>query len=184
MAGFATPVLTALNTVNTVRRTVGTVRDIFGPDPNRAVERQRERARERERQLTDYRHALETRQLRDAQDQEAADRRQDLEGRAERLALDGAEAERRRRVALRRAVARQRAQLGAQGISTSDGSGEAILLGLVDEAEEDRRQAKRLDRLKLAELEAEERSAYRRNLLDLARLADRHRLERLAKGYG
>lgn len=184
MASFATPALTALSTLNTVRRTVGTVRDIFGPDPNRAVERQRELARERERQLTGYRQAVETRQLRDAQDLEAADRRRDLEARAERLALEGAEGERQRRRALRRAVARQRAQLGSQGISAADGSGEAILLGLVREADEDRKQSARLDRLRLKDLEADEQSAYRRNLLELTRLADRQRIERLASGYG
>ncbi len=184
MASFATPALTALSTVNTVRRTLGGVRDIFGPDPNRDLERQRELARERERGVDLYRQAVETRQLRDAQDQEAADRRRDLEARAERMALEGAEGERQRRRALRRAVARQRAQLGSQGLSAADGSGEAILLGLVREAEEDRKQSARLDRLRLKDLEAEEQSAYRRNLLELTRLSDRHRIERLAKGYG
>ncbi|NBB84294.1 MAG: hypothetical protein GVY28_12930 [Alphaproteobacteria bacterium] len=40
-----------------------------------------------------------------------------------------------RRQALRRAVARKRARLGARGIgSTTGGSGEALLLGLVDDA--------------------------------------------------
>jgi hypothetical protein len=42
-------------------------------------------------------------------------------------------AEEARQRALRRAVARRRAAFGAQGTGSADGSGEAVLLGLVDD---------------------------------------------------
>jgi len=118
------------------------------------------------------------------QAEEQARRRLAARTRLETERVQAEAAERRRRDALRRSVARTRAQLGAQGISSADGSGEAILLGLIREAEDDQREAAALDRLRQRALAEEDQAAERRNLLEQARLAERQRLERLARGRG
>ncbi|MBI1301341.1 MAG: hypothetical protein GC137_06750 [Alphaproteobacteria bacterium] len=66
----------------------------------------------------------------------------------ERLAVDTQNAEEERQRALRRAVARQRANFGAQGVSTTGGSSQAVLLGLFEESDEDRAQRERLDNIR------------------------------------
>src|SRR5688572_11584877 len=56
----------------------------------------------------------------------------------EKLALESAEDARKRREALKRATSKQRATFGAQGLEASDGSGEAVLLGLFSESDAER----------------------------------------------
>jgi|GEM_PF-1793509 len=91
------------------------------------------------------------------------------------------QSDRRRREALRRAVARQRARLGARGIDASAASGEALLLGLVNESA-----------LQAADEHADTRSRYesvqrdldhkqRVNLLDRGRVANEDRLAALSQ---
>jgi len=91
------------------------------------------------------------------------------------------QSDRRRKEALRRAVARRRAGLGARGIDAAGGSGEALLLGLVNEAA-----------LQAADEHADTRSRYeavqrdldhrqRVNLLDRGRLANEDRLTALSR---
>lgn len=95
-----------------------------------------------------------------------------------------ADAEERRRVdALRRAVARTRAGLGSRGVGMADGSGEAILLGLVGDTAADRQDAQAVDRLKRQAVQQNLDALKRRNLLDLAQLADRQRLEFMSKFF-
>lgn len=50
-----------------------------------------------------------------------------------RIKTEADAATRARQDALRRAVARRRAEFGAAGVSSNDGSGEAVLLGMVDD---------------------------------------------------
>ena len=90
----------------------------------------------------------------------------------EAIAREREQSERERRNALRRAVASQRARLGAQGVSSADGSGEALLLGLVQESALDASEAEQERRAALKAIE-EDLSARRSvNLLD----QKRHRL--------
>ncbi|ACJ00477.1 hypothetical protein [Rhodospirillum centenum] len=176
MAGLTTPVLATLGTVRTVKSAARTLGLDGGDDDG-------DERRRREDDLLDYRQAVELSQLRAAQDLEAETRRTDAERRARQIAVEAQAAETRRQRSLRRAVGRQRAKLGGQGISAADGSGEAILLGLVREAAEEDATARSLDALRLKALDDEARAAYRRNLLDLSELTERQRLQRLARGY-
>jgi len=179
MAGFSTPVLNTLGIVNSVRDTASAVDRTLGISRNR-----RRRVEEREaRTLLDTVQGADLDDLRARQAEDLTTRRTALNTQAARIRAEGDAADRTRTRALRRAVGRVRAQLGGQGISTSDGSGEAILLGLVREAEEDAADARRLDTLRLKALEEEDAALQRRNLLDLTRLQERQRLERLARGW-
>lgn len=92
-----------------------------------------------------------------------------------------AEAEKSRREALRRAVARRRAQLGGQGVGSEDGSGEALLLGLIGDAASDERSRSEETASRIAAIRDDR--AYRRriNLLDRSRLADRARFSALTR---
>jgi hypothetical protein len=178
MAGFATPVLATLGTIQAVRSTVNSVRSLTGgsgEDDDRAAARA---------SLTDARQAADREALRADQELDTARRRANARDEADRLAVTAAGRERQRLASLRRAVARQRAQLGSQGISAADGSGEAILLGLIDESDADRADNDRLDRLRLAALDRDEETAARRDLLSLTRQQERQRLDRLAQGRG
>lgn len=103
--------------------------------------------------------------------EEAALKREEIQTRA---SLDESD----RRNALRRAVARQRARLGASGIAASEGSGEAILLGLFEESDDLREEREKIDRLRLAEVETDLGQIERRNILEQTQLAERQRFER------
>ncbi len=70
-----------------------------------------------------------------------------------------------RKDALKRAVAKQRARIGASG-STLEGSGEAILLGLFDETDEELARREELDQLKEEALRQSSSGLYTRSLLD------------------
>lgn len=69
--------------------------------------------------------------------------------------------------ALRRAVARRRALYGANNVSI-EGSGEAVLLGLYEETEDDLKKREELDRLRMASLDNSASLAQTRSLLDAA----------------
>ena len=103
-------------------------------------------------------------------DQNALDR--------EKIKLDAAGTEERRRQALRRAVAKQRAQFGAQGISTG-GSSEAVLLGLFNESDAERAEREKIDNLRLTVLNQKEAAVKQKNLLESTQLAEKQRLQNL-----
>lgn len=172
MAGITTPVLATLAAVNTGRRAVDQIGDLVGGSSSK----KRERALLTAEQQADGADLA----ARDAAEIEALRKRNVNE--AARIQTQGQADERRRQRALRLAVGRTRAQLGAQGVGTGDGSGEAILLGQIRQAEEEQADSARLDALRLAALGDEEEAARRRNLLDLTRQQERQRLERLARG--
>lgn len=96
------------------------------------------------------------------------------------LRTEAAASETQRLAALRRAVARQRARFGAQGVGSSGGSSEAVLLGIVSESDEDRVERARLDRLRETAMGDELEARRRRNLLELTELAEKQRLEWLS----
>lgn len=83
---------------------------------------------------------------------------------------------RKRRAALKRAMARQKVLYGAQGISTEGGSGEAILLGLYNETEDDLADRERLDTIRKAALDQRLENTTALNVLQSTQLAERNRL--------
>jgi len=89
-----------------------------------------------------YATEQQARQQRRELDQAQAAADADAAGRIEAIRAAEADANAERQAALRRAMARQRARLGASGIDLASGSGEAILLGLVDETELERDRAR------------------------------------------
>lgn len=149
----------------------------------RRAARLRAQMQARDRDLTHYGQAVEMGQLRRRQDQEEAALKGNLDTRLAQMSQTADADEKRRRAGLRRVMARTRSRLAAQGIDAAGGSGEALLLGLVSETDEERRQAASLDRLRAAALERDFDDARRRNLLELNELAERQRLELLSKGY-
>lgn len=82
------------------------------------------------------------------------------------------------RDALRRAIARQRAQFGASGIDMDSGSAQAVLLGIYDENDEKRAQREALDSLKSNILDNNYANQQRVNTLQLTQLKERNKLKK------
>lgn len=101
----------------------------------------------------------------------------------QRLAAEAANSEDARRDSLRRAVARQNAQFGAQGLSAGDGSSEAVLLGMFEESEQERAKRERLDALRFQAIDQNLEQENRINVLQRAQLQERQNLERALAGY-
>lgn len=98
----------------------------------------------------------------------------------ERIAAGAAAEEETRRAALRRAVARQRAQFGASGIGNgNDGSTRAVLLGLFDETEDELAERERLDTLRQKALDLDVSTNRSLNVLQQSQLAERQSLEKI-----
>jgi hypothetical protein len=99
----------------------------------------------------------------------------------ERMTADAAAAENSRLTTLRRAVARQRANFGAQGTGSDGGSAGAVLLGLFDESEDELAQRERMDdiRRRALDLGAAQRGAL--NTLQYSQLQERQKLGRLSE---
>lgn len=98
---------------------------------------------------------------------------------AQRIALDSAQADEKRRASLRRAVARQRASFGSQGVGNNGGSSEAVLLGFFDESEAERRRREQLDQTRNTVLNNNLSQTRSLNLLQATQLAERQQLSRL-----
>ncbi|MDB5477724.1 MAG: hypothetical protein JWM96_219 [Alphaproteobacteria bacterium] len=81
--------------------------------------------------------------------------------------IESDEASRLRKNALKRAVAKQQAAFGGQGIDATEGSGEAVMLGLFQESEAEKQYRDRLDRLKQQSLAQDVNAKSGRNLLSL-----------------
>src|SRR3954462_4142616 len=126
---------------------------------------------------------LQRRQL--LQDQATADRAQqaDVATRRAQIETSAANDEAARLKALRRTVGRTRASLGAGGGGTSDGSGEAVLLGLVADTNQSQSQADAIDRLRTQALSQEVADTRTSNLLERSQLAEKQRLELFSNAY-
>jgi hypothetical protein len=86
---------------------------------------------------------------------------------------------RRRQNALKRSVAKQRAQCGASGIGAQGGgSGDAVLLGLFEQNEEDKNEAAALDQLRFKALDSDLANKRTLNLLQAQQLRANQNLER------
>ncbi len=96
----------------------------------------------------------------------------------QRIATEAVQAEDQRRNALRRAVARQRASFGSQGVGAGGGSSEAVLLGLFDESDQERKRREELDVMKTSALDQNYSNLRSMNLLQATQLAERQKLSR------
>lgn len=114
-------------------------------------------------------------QLQEQQDLRLKNAQEDARLQREKIFGDAEEAARKRRDALKRAIAKQRVRFGGQGISSEDGSGEAILLGLFDANQIDEAEAARLDTLRLNALDQDIAQTKRLNVLQATQLAERQK---------
>ncbi|MDQ2105467.1 hypothetical protein [Azospirillum isscasi] len=126
---------------------------------------------------------LAVQQLRTGQAATLAEKEGDARTRLAQASAAAQADERRRVDALRRTGARTRAALGSNGVSAADGSGEAILLGVVKDGAAERAEAEGADRLKREAIQQEVDGVRRRNLLEQAQLAERQRLEFMSRFY-
>ncbi|WP_158046928.1 hypothetical protein [Skermanella pratensis] len=202
MGGIANVALQALPVISSAQRVVNGFSS--ASDARRAAQLEAQRRAEelafekqkeanRQQALTDQKrhaeevlretHALQTRQLLQDQTAAAEAQRADIETRRTQIEASAAADEAARRDALRRAVGRTRAGLGARGGGTADGSGEAVLLGLVSRTDGDSRNAAAVERLRGQALSQESEDTRRRNLLDQSQLAERQRLELFGNAY-
>jgi hypothetical protein len=126
---------------------------------------------------------LQQRQL--SQDQATAGQAQqaDIATRRAQIETSAASDEAARLKALRRTVGRTRASLGSRGGGTSDGSGEAVLLGLVADTNQDQEEAIVTNRLRTQALAQEVTDTQKNNLLERSQLAEKQRLELFSNAY-
>ncbi|HEX5079181.1 MAG TPA: hypothetical protein VFV80_08520 [Geminicoccaceae bacterium] len=96
------------------------------------------------------------------------DARQERDRRIEEIQARNREESRRRREELRRRLAAERARAGAAGVATSGGSSDAVLRGLVEEADRADQAAAGSVRRQISELRRNANRTRRNSLLDLA----------------
>jgi hypothetical protein len=159
---------TAIGTINAAANTLGNL----GSDPQE----------EQRRQLMAQQNVA-LQQLQQKQQLDSASREQQAALERERMAVDTAAAEQERMAALRRAVARQKASFGAQGIGSDGGSSEAVLLGLFEESDEERQERERIDDVRGRMIDEDMAAQDRINVLQRSQLEERQEIERLASGY-
>lgn len=99
------------------------------------------------------------------------------------IALNAENSEEERKKALRRAVSRQRANFGAQGISSGGGSAQAVLLGLFEESDAEKKKREQLDALRLNAIDQDLGQKNSLNVLQRTQLKERNKLSTIT-GYG
>lgn len=120
--------------------------------------------------------AKQSEAMQNLQDQTALDR--------SKLLADAQQTETDRQAALRRAVARQRAQFASQGLdSTGGGSGDAVLLGLFSQSEEEKAQQQKLDDIRNQALDQNVASQNSLNILQREQLLQKQKLEQALQGF-
>jgi hypothetical protein len=168
--GNLQPVLTditkTLGTINDITSGISTLANLDNRSERKALRAEQEFAM----QNLQAQQGLSEKQAREQAEQ---DRR--------RIALDAEEEEKRRRNALRRSIAKQNAGRGASGISSS-GSNEAILLGLYNDADDDRSYSQALDDLRYNTINSDLYRMNERNVLERTQLAEQQRLQRASRG--
>jgi hypothetical protein len=91
-------------------------------------------------------------------------------------------AEKERRLALKRAIARQRAEFGGSGVASGDGSSEAVLLGLFEESDDEKKARERLDKIKLQGIDQDLRNLSRTNTLKYTQAKEKEKINVLGDG--
>lgn len=100
-----------------------------------------------------------------------------------KILLDSQTAESERRAALKRAIARQRASYGAAGIGSNGGSAQAVLLGLINESEEEKAQRESLDTLRLKDLDRQVEQQKRVNTLQLTQTRQKNKYSQYSSAF-
>lgn len=98
----------------------------------------------------------------------------------EKIETEAQQAEDERKSALRRAVARQKANFGAQGVGSGGGSSQAVLLGMFEESDEERQKREALDALRTGALDQDLAQTKSLNVLQRTQLEERNALDDLA----
>jgi len=119
-------------------------------------------------------------QLKKRQDLDQKIAQQNAQLNRERIAIDSRQSEEKRKRALRRAVSRQRANFGAQGIGSGAASSQAVLLGLFDESDEERKRREELDNLRLSSIDQNLSQGASLNVLQRTQLEQRNNLRNLS----
>ena len=127
--------------------------------------------------------SLQRRQLLEGQAKSDQVQQEDVALRRAQIESSAASDEAARLKALRKTVGRTRASLGAGGGGTSDGSGEAVLLGLVADTHRSQQEADATDRLRTQALAQEVAATQKANLLERSQLAEKQRLELFSSAY-
>jgi len=100
----------------------------------------------------------------------------------DKIALDAKNAQETRKQALRRAVSRQRANFGAQGIGSGAGSSQAVLLGLFEETEAQKQRRTELDNLRLNAIDQGVSQRKSLNVLQRTQLQERQNINQISAG--
>lgn len=161
-----TPVLSLLETVGGAvsagSAVLGGIQTLAGVGDNRARKQQKQ--------------ALE--QLRRKQDLQQRQLAEKAALEREKIALNARLSEEQRKRALRRAVARKRASFAAQGVGSDSGSSRAVLLGMFDESDTERKKRESIDKIRLSALDQKLSQNNSINILQRTQLAQRQRLQR------
>ena len=133
-------------------------------------------ARRQQQNAMDQLQHLQDEELRKAQENAALEK--------QKIFANAETAETKRQAALKRAVARQRARYGGSGIeANSSGSAQALLLGMFDESEDEKRQRETLDNLRFNALDQDIEQRQRMNVLQRTQLAEKQKIERSMSAY-
>lgn len=101
-----------------------------------------------------------------------------LDGQA--AALSDQKDENKRRIALKHAIANQRASFGGQGIDPSDGSSEAVLLGLFNESDQERALREQMAGIRNAAIDQNAGAIQQKNLLEQSQAMQKDTINRLS----
>ena len=127
----------------------------------------------------DYQNNLALAQLQQQQNMQQKQAYQDALLNRENIAAQTAKAETVRKSSLKRAMARQRAEFGASGVgNSSNGSTEAVLLGLFEESEKEKENRERLDKIKIKALDQNLFQQKRVNTLKRTQATERDKLSK------
>lgn len=102
----------------------------------------------------------------------------------QQIALSAAQENEERQKALKRAVARQRANFGSQGIGSGAGSSQAVLLGLFEESEDEKARRDALDNLRNKAIDQDLSNGNALNVLQRTQLEEKNKINSLSLGYG
>jgi hypothetical protein len=117
--------------------------------------------------------------------QQVEDRRAQAEASLQKaqLAAESQVSRDQTQAALMRAVAKQRAQFGAEGISPEEGSAQAVLLGLYKQNDQQLADQQRIENLRNAAIDQNLNDQYALDVLQRTQLAQRQKLDRIAENY-
>jgi hypothetical protein len=123
---------------------------------------------------------LALRQMQDQQRMQAQQLAAQTALERDKIAAQSKQSETERLNALKRAVARQRANFGAQGIGGGGGSSQAVLLGLFDESEDELKARAEMDALKNRALDLGVSQHESLSLLQRSQMQERQKLDKIS----